>query len=291
MMINHNKMLSLLCAVIASTTLSACQTTQSSNDVPLKSSDTYMALNERGVVNYSNGRYQQAVVAFQNSLKVNPENKEARFGLAESFYKLQDYNSALEAYQMLLSEPEYKSRALQGIGLSELQKGHIQEAIQSLELAVNEDESLWRSWNGLGQAYDYQKEWGKSENAYNQALVYAADNQHVIHNNKGVSYLAQKRQNDAVREFDLAAQYDANSDYVDTNYRLALAAQNRYDEAVLDSNVESEAKALNNVGYAAMLQGRYDDAERLFLRAIEVSPNFYKTPYHNLQVLHELRRN
>lgn len=291
-MINHNTIKVLLCAITACTALTACQTTQSSSAPPtLNNSDTYIALNERGAVNLTNGDYKKAVLSFKNSLKSNPENNEARLGLAESYLKLKEYHDALNHYQHLLSIPEYKSLALQGIGLAELQKGNILAAKESLVLAVTEDPNLWRSWNALGQSYDYDRNWNESEKSYRQALQIAPEHQHIIHNNLGVSYLAQKRKKEALNEFEQAIQYDPKSESAKTNYRLALATQNRFNEAVLENDVHEEAKALNNVGYAAMLQGRYDEAERLFLKSLEVSPNFYKVPYNNLQVLHELRRN
>ena len=74
-----------------------------------------------------------------------------------------------------------------------------------------------------------------------------------------------------------------------TNYQLALAMQSRYDEATLVDEEAGEAKALNNAGYAAMLKKEYNEAEKLFLKAIEVNPSFYRPAYENLQVLYHLR--
>ncbi len=105
----------------------------------------------------------------------------------------------------------------------------------------------------------------------------------------GVSYMAQKEFKKAADAFQKVLRYKPDLDIAKTNYKLAMAMKYRYDEAVTDEDVHEEAKALNNAGYAAMQQGDYKEAERLFVKAIEVNPSFYKTPYNNLQVLNHLK--
>ncbi|PCJ99813.1 MAG: hypothetical protein COA45_03075 [Zetaproteobacteria bacterium] len=266
--------------------LGGCQTTDTHDYIVQKGDSA--SLNRSGIENLNTQNYEKAAKSFKKSLELDPENYEARFGLAESQIKLQEYEQALMNFQMLVPVPAYKAISLQEIGLLELRRRNFDVAQEYLELALESDRNLWRTWNGLAQINAYQYNWEATDRFYENALDTAAGQQHVIYNNMGVSYLARGNKEDAIVAFNSALNYAPELDIVKTNYKLALATLSRYDEATIESDVHSRAKALNNVGYAAMLQGDYEEAERLLLKSIEVSPNFYKTPYRNLQILHQL---
>jgi len=236
----------------------------------------------------ASGNYESAAKSYYTILQRNSDDHEARFGLAESYFKLGNGEQALAHFRKLLTVSKYKVDAQQGLGLSHLQKGEPEYALDFLADAVSNNESLWRSWNGLAQIYDSQKEWQKSADAYEMALKHT-DRPEVIYNNMGVSYMAQEDFEKAAQSFGGALKHKSDLDVAKTNYRLALAMQDRYDEATLDHDVHEEAKAFNNAGYTAMRRGNYAEAEKLFLKAVEANPSFYKPAYDNLQVLYYLK--
>ena len=277
----------MIASVSIASALGGCQTTTS--QAPLVQQASPDMFNQHGQASLDSRKYEKAALAFQKSLEIDPSNHEARLGFADSLSKLKKYDHALRNYQLLLAEDAYKAHALQGIGLVELQRGYLDTAKESLRLAVDMDENLWRSWNGLAQIYAYEYNWEETDRSYASALENSGGQQHVIYNNMGVSYLARGEQKNAIEAFDSALSYAPDLDVTQTNYKLALATQSRYDEATIEDDVYEQAKALNNVGYAAMLQGDYTEAERLLLQSIEVSPSFYKAPYHNLQILYQIK--
>jgi len=215
----------------------------------------------------ASGNYESAAKSYYTILQRNSDDHEARFGLAESYFKLGNGEQALAHFRKLLTVSKYKVDAQQGLGLSHLQKGEPEYALDFLADAVSNNESLWRSWNGLAQIYDSQKEWQKSADAYEM----------------------QEDFEKAAQSFGGALKHKSDLDVAKTNYRLALAMQDRYDEATLDHDVHEEAKAFNNAGYTAMRRGNYAEAEKLFLKAVEANPSFYKPAYDNLQVLYYLK--
>ena len=246
-------------------------------------------LKEYGQENLEAGKADIAAKAFAAALKLDAGDDQSRLGLAESYLKLRENDQAYGAFRALMQAGEYKSLVLQGIGLVELQRGNFEAAEGLLKQAVAEDSGLWRAWNGLGQVYDFQGKWDVSNEAYQKALEHTAK-PYFIYNNMGVSYMAQKEFKKAAETFQKALRDKPDLDIAKTNYKLALAMQERYEEATTESDGSSEAKALNNAGYVAMMQGKYQEAERLFIKAIEVNPSFYKTPYYNLQILNQLKQ-
>ncbi|MCK5384523.1 MAG: tetratricopeptide repeat protein [Alphaproteobacteria bacterium] len=277
-------------AMLLSISLGACTTTQSSQFIPEADVTDITALKKRGNSALKAEKYDVALKTYQTAIHLDDKDSEARFGLAESFLKLGVTDKALENYNILIPDAEYQFQAHQGIGLASLKRGDQLKAEESLVFAVEGDNSLWRAWNGLAQVYDYQKMWDESDFAYSNALEHTPD-EHVIYNNMGVSYMAQERFKDAEKAFIEAMRYKTNLKISEINYKLALAMQNKYDEATIESDELDRSESLNNAGYAAMLQGNYAQAERLLLKAIEVRPSFYKAAYNNLQVLHQLKKN
>lgn len=259
-------------------------------DPAVSSAKAVALFKEQARTNLEAGKVDAAAKAFLSVLKLDESDDESRLGLAECYLRLGKNDQAYNTYQELVVSEEYKSEVLQGIGLVELQRGNFEAAEVSFKQALEEDSSLWRSWSGLGQVYDFQRNWIASAEAYNNALSYTPT-PYLIYNNRGVSYMAQKAFKEAADMFQKALRDKPDLEIASTNYKLALAMQDKYDEATLqDSDAENEAKALNNAGYAAMRQGKYKEAEKLFIKSLEVNPSFYKTPYYNLQVLNQLKQ-
>ena len=76
----------------------------------------------------------------------------------------------------------------------------------------------------------------------------------------------------------------------ETNLRLSLALQGRYEEALSGVETERLPIVLNDVGYAAIQRGDYDHARLLLVRAIEASPSFFETGWANLRHLDALEK-
>lgn len=275
----------LSCCVFALLILGGCQTTSATPDKASISA----AASAKGISSFEEGKYRTAVNALEAALQVNKDDHASRLKLAESYFKLGKNDLAYKNYQKLSSIPEYRIDALQGIGLIELQRGNLDAAQQALDIVITEDRTRWRAWNGLAQAHDRKGEWDRSAKAYELALL-NTDQSAIIYNNIGVSYMAQERFAEAAESFQAAIDHDKTLEAAKTNLKLALVLQDKDEEALSGDDAHDKAKALNNAGYAAMLQGDYVKAERLFLKAIETSPSFYKIPYNNLQALQSLKQ-
>ena len=236
-------------------------------------------------------RYGRAELALQRltglgePLRSSPR---ARLALAEASLGTGRSDTAYALFQSLLDDPTYRAQALQGLGLTELARGRDEAAGELLRQAVASDASLWRAWNALGRYHDLRREWHDAENAYGKALVLRPDDPSVL-NNLGISYSQQGRHQEAEGMFRQALRIDPGERAAEANLRLAIAWQGRYAEALNGVSQSDAPDALNNVGYIAMMNGDYATAERLLMRALEISPTYHADAQSNLDRLRALQ--
>lgn len=234
-------------------------------------------------------RHREALKEFQRVLQQEPENERAKLGLAEAYLGLGAHEQAQTLFEDVEDVPDLRLRATQGIAMARLAQGEIDQAQTMLAEVTAEDASLWRAWNALAHSHDLQRAWGEAAEAYGQALA-AAPRPALIHNNWGMSLMAQGRHEEAMDRFAQALKLDPSLDVAQTNLRLALAYQDRYAEALSGAEQDELPKTLNNVGYIALLRGDLARAEAYFLRALEASPAYYSAAAKNLQLLGSMRQ-
>ena len=233
-------------------------------------------------------RFAEAEDLLKPLLNANPGDAEVKLALGECALGTGRLDDAAQLFAPLANDTTLRPKALQGLGIAMLRRGDVQGATPALEQATAADSSLWRAWNALGQAYDFQHLWEASRHAYEAALRSAPD-AGMIHNNIGMSLLAQERYDDALKAFDAARIANPRLDVVETNRQLALALQQRYPEATFATQPQDKARLLNNAGYVAMMKGDLDHAEQLFVQAAEASPTYYGPAHENLRVLQQMR--
>lgn len=159
-----------------------------------------------------------------------------------------------------------------------------------MRAAVAQDPTLWRAWNGLGYHSDVRGDWRQATESYDRALALNPSSAMVL-NNRGFSMLLQGRAQAAAADFDQALRREPGLAPARENLRLALAWDGAYGQALAGVEQGGLARALNNVGFMALLRGDTASAETYFLRAIEVDPAFNKSAARNLAYLQQVRDN
>ena len=218
----------------------------------------------------------------------DPDNPRAKLLLAEALLADGSLAAAEEAFARLVHAPEVGAAAQQGHGLALLLAGDRARAADSLRRAVTADPSLWRAWNALGYIYDLGGAWARSERSYTLALA-ANPGSAEVYNNRGFSRLMQRRLMEAAEDLNRALEIDPRLDLARDNLRLVLAWQGKYRHALTGLRETDEARALNNVGYVALMRGDYANAEIYLLRAMEIDPSYNETASRNLSYLHQVR--
>lgn len=285
----------ILIVIVAGTALSACGTKRKAPPEVLAASKAVEqsvrqereALMNKARTSMQGGDVKVAIEGYERVLKTDPDNSDARMGLAEALLKAGKYDQAIIHFRKLTDHPQHRAESLQGLGLSLVLKGDTVEGQKALSAAVGEEPSLWRVWNALGQNWDNQKNWRRAEACYRKALE-INPNADVVYNNLGMSYFMQAQYRKAVAQFNRALQLNKKLDAARLNRRLALAMLGRYDEAIEGVDPAEQHRVLNNIGYIAMLRDDLELARAYFQRAIEVSPSYYPTANNNLRRVEEL---
>jgi Tfp pilus assembly protein PilF len=233
-----------------------------------------------------NGYYVEAAIAYQTQLKANPDDAAARYGFADAMRRGGRNGEAKLEYAKLLSNSDYKLRALEGMGQASMASGDRESARDSFNQVVAEDTKAWKSWLGIAQLYDLDRNWAKADEAY--ALALASTNQPaLIYNNQGLSRLARGEASWAVDHFRLALATDPTLVRAATNLEIAEASAGKSIEKIsgAERDAKERARKLNNAGYVAMLQNRPDEARAFYQAAMDAHPSFYPQAFQNMQAL------
>jgi tetratricopeptide (TPR) repeat protein len=116
------------------------------------------------------GRYQEAIEAYDKALKIDPQYKFAWLNKGWALNNLGRYQEAIEAYDKALKiDPKYKS-AWNNKGNALRNLGRYQEAIEAYDKILKIDPKYKSAWNGKGAALRDLGRYQEAIEAYDKAL-------------------------------------------------------------------------------------------------------------------------
>jgi len=277
----------LATSALALLLLSACATSEQitpAATAPQVSPES-IAVAERAI---ADGRYEDARLLLERTLLTQPNHPRALLAIAEIQLAHKELESAGKSFAALTNDSEVAARAEQGLGIAQMLQGRDGEALVALEKAVTLDPTLWRAWNALGSYHDRQGAWERAVESYGRALALQPDSA-MLHNNRGFSNLLQHRFEEAIADFSAALRIDPTLVPARENFRLALAWTGQYQQALYGVPHTEIGRALNNVGFVALLRGDLAAAESFLQRSMEVDPKFNRVAHKNLEYLRDVR--
>jgi tetratricopeptide (TPR) repeat protein len=247
---------------------------ESSGDVCLRNGDLFMAL-----------------LQYERSLKIRPENAGVYYKEGMVFLAAKQYDDAINTFKKSLARETQNALAYEGLGRAHYCKRAYTEAKESFLKALALDPSLWKAHTFLGMIYDREQ---KSDLAVREhaSAISQRPNDGLLYNNLGVSYMLAGRYREAARSFQKALETSAQpKEKIYNNLGLALCGLTDYDDA-LDAfrKAGGEAQALNNMGCVFLSNGEPDKAIGYFRKAIESSPEFYALASENMRKARMARR-
>lgn len=183
-----------------------------------------------------NGKAAEAKAYYEKAVRLNGDNYQAWVGLVRSDLMLQNYRDLAQHTEQALEYYPNNATFWFYNGTAHLVNRNYDEAVIALEqsrmLAAGNKELLQNICAQLGDAYNGQKEYLKSDKAYEEALMYDADNRYVLNNYS--YYLALRREHlDKAKE--MAARLiklePENATYLDT-YGWVLYVRGEYQAAL-----------------------------------------------------------
>jgi len=234
-------------------------------------------------------QYENAQVKFNSVLAKDPENDQAKLGLAEAQLGLRQLMDALAGFESVMESDKLRPRALQGRGITLSLMGRNELGLPLLRQAVEQNPGLWRAWNVMGRTHALDGDAEMALASYDRALI--ANNQAApVYNNRGMTLIMAMRYGEAEGSFRQALVLDPELKIARMNLRLALAWQGQYDEAVANLKRGEAPRVLNNIGFVAMEKGDFATAKLFFTKAMEISPAYYPVAGENLEYLEKRRK-
>ena len=130
----------------------------------------FYAWNGKGTTLYNQGNYKKALEAYQRATEIEPDNPIVWVSAGLVLNRLQRYQQALVHFERALAlEPEYVA-AWNGRADAQLDMNMPDQAHASYEQALTYDPNSFQAWNGLGNARSSLRDFVGAVEAYTRAL-------------------------------------------------------------------------------------------------------------------------
>ena len=246
----------------------------------------------KGVALTKESRFKEALLAFEQAIKINPKNANAWYNKGIVLAELDMHEEELQAYEMAIKINPQFAVAWNNKGISLGKFGRYEEELQAYEMAIKINPQFAVAWNNKGISLG---EFGR----YNEALQ-AFDNAIKINpkyakawNNKGVALIELDRHEKALQAFDNAIKINPKYAKAWYNKGVALGRLGRYEEAL--QVVENAIKINPKDTYAWVIKGivlvelnRHNEALQAYESAIKINPKDTKAWYNKSELLYFL---
>jgi tetratricopeptide (TPR) repeat protein len=158
------------------------------------------ALVNQGIVLRGQGRFEDALAAFDKALEINPRVLEAHYNRANMLADLGLLNLAVQGYQDALRlDPLYRE-AISNLALTFAKLKRFEEAISLFGQHILHDKEGFELWNDLGICYAETRQFDKAYDAFDKAMKQQTSKV-IVYNSMGNAYLLQRRFEEAIKCF------------------------------------------------------------------------------------------
>jgi len=253
-----------------------------------------LLLKKLGTISIQKGRSAEAIVFFEKSLQINPDQSDALNNLGLALQNLQRWDEALINYDkaIFLSPDNPDAHSNRGISLHNLHRWD--EALISYDKAIslNPDDAV--AYYNRGDTLRLLKRQEEAVESYDRAIALNPNFVEAL-SNRGVALTDVKRLEAAVKSYDRAIALNPNFAEVYSNRGNALRKLKRQEEAVesydraiaLNPNF---VDAYSNRGVALKNLNRLDEALESYDRAIALNPNYAGAYSNRGNALTDLKR-
>ena len=218
----------------------------------------------RGIVKSALGLYQDAIVAFEIALRLQPNYPEAHAGRGKAKVGLGHYSDAITDYDTAIErKPDY-SDAYAGRGLAKVELGQYANAIEDYDTAIQFEPDDAEFYVNRALAKDKSEQYAGAIADYDAAILLEPDDA-GIYLSRGFVKVKLEQYADAIKDYDKAMRLKPDDPDVYGNRGLANAFSGKHSEAVKDYNLAilmnpDYADAYAGRGISKINLGEYDSA-------------------------------
>ena len=147
------------------------QALQAYEEVLRMDPENFYAWNGKGTALYNQGNYRKAFDAYQHATEIDQENAVVWVSAGLALQRLQRYQQAQVHFDRALSIDNAYVAAWNGRGDAQLSMNQAEDAMHSYEQALTYDVRSFQAWNGLGNARIKLRDFAGAVDAYTRALL------------------------------------------------------------------------------------------------------------------------
>jgi Flp pilus assembly protein TadD len=236
------------------------------------------------------GKPDLAQLYYIKAFDLEPTNVQILQNMADLYSELKKYELVEVSLNLILKQQPNDINIIEQYGLLQLKQGKYPEAEKKL-LLVAAKQPGWRAYNGLGIIANLEGDPQKAEGFFKQADRLLPNSPELL-NNIGFALYSANKLTEAVSFYNKALQINPGFKKALYNYALLQGRSSNYEQAYSAfASISSVAEANNNIGYIAMMNGDYPEANHYLQEAIKTAPEFYKKANDNLMRLELLENN
>jgi tetratricopeptide (TPR) repeat protein len=241
--------------------------------------------NNRGMTLLAQGRYDEAIAAFEEAIRASENMGIARLNIARAHYHKKDYDAAVEAINEHLARQPRSKEAENLLGNIAMDRGRLEEAGEHFRRALSYEPNFTDARNSLGLLYDRM---GREEEAIREfRKVTEVDREYAeAHNNIGVIYKRRGRLEEAAAQFRKAIA--ADPEFAGSYSNLALVFEQQGNLAAAEQNLREALRrdpdnvaARANYGGLLYTKGDLEAALKELRRAVAIDAG-YASAHNNL---------
>jgi len=200
---------------------------------------------------YSNsGKYREALDAFNQALRIKPDDAEAHYNLGVVYWKSGMHKEAIESFkQTIRIRPNY-AEAHKDLGIAYGKLVMYKEAIESLKQAIRIKPNDAEAHYNLGVTYFHLVMYKEAIESFTQAIRIKPDYAEA-HHNLGTAYVTSGKYREALEVFKQALRINPD-----------------------------DAEAHYNLGIAYGTSGKNREAVEAFKQALRIKPDYAKAHYY-----------
>ena len=236
------------------------------------------------------GKPDLAQLYYIKAFDLEPTNVQILQNMADLYSELKKYELVEVSLNLILKQQPNDINIIEQYGLLQLKQGKYPEAEKKL-LLVAAKQPGWRAYNGLGIIANLEGDPQKAEGFFKQADRLLPNSPELL-NNIGFALYSANKLTEAASFYNKALQINPGFKKALYNYALLQGRSSNYEQAYSAfASISSVAEANNNIGYIAMMNGDYPEANHYLQEAIKTAPEFYKKANDNLMRLEILENN
>jgi tetratricopeptide (TPR) repeat protein len=150
-----------------------------------------------GIVYGKSGRYQEAIEAFKEAIRINPDYAEAHNGLGAIYGQSGKLQEAIEAFKQAIRIKPGFAKPHANLGTAYGKLNRLQEAIQALKQAIRINPDYAEAYGGLGLVYGKSGRYQEAIEAFKEGIQRKPDYAEA-YGGLGFAYMSLRKYSEAL---------------------------------------------------------------------------------------------